>query len=137
MLLPKACYKTLECFLLQNSHFLSAQECIMAADFQNKYTNPCKLSPDGHFGSKFVTVVVTGIFPYSYTVQVNLCCLIVVGTERVQNCTYGVMELIFKQSLLVWRIFMEWNSVIFKHSGILGWGKDCYFDLKYQRLMLL
>lgn len=32
----------------------------MAADFQNKYTNPCKLSPDGHFGSKFVTVVVTG-----------------------------------------------------------------------------
>lgn len=43
-----------------NSHFLSAQECIMAADFQNKYTNPCKLSPDGHFGSKFVTVVVTG-----------------------------------------------------------------------------
>ncbi|XP_078317027.1 nuclear protein localization protein 4 homolog [Crassostrea virginica] len=43
-----------------NSHFLSAQECIMAADFQNKYTNPCKLSPDGHFGSKFCTVVVTG-----------------------------------------------------------------------------
>ncbi|KAK3091936.1 hypothetical protein FSP39_023832 [Pinctada imbricata] len=43
-----------------DSHFLSAQECIMAADFQNKHTNPCKLSPDGHFGSKFVTVVVTG-----------------------------------------------------------------------------
>ena len=32
----------------------------MAADFQNQYTNPCKLSPDKHFGSKFVTVVVTG-----------------------------------------------------------------------------
>ena len=32
----------------------------MAADFQNKYPNPCKLSPEGHFGSKFVTVVVTG-----------------------------------------------------------------------------
>lgn len=43
-----------------NSHFLSAEECIQAAHFQNKYTNPCKLSPDGHFGSKFVTVVVTG-----------------------------------------------------------------------------
>ncbi len=32
----------------------------MAADFQNKHPNPCKLSPEGHFGSKFVTVVVTG-----------------------------------------------------------------------------
>ncbi|CAH1793939.1 unnamed protein product [Owenia fusiformis] len=43
-----------------NSHFLSAEECIMAADFQNKYPNACRLSPDGHFGSKFVTVVATG-----------------------------------------------------------------------------
>ncbi|XP_005091943.1 nuclear protein localization protein 4 homolog [Aplysia californica] len=43
-----------------DSHFLSSEECIMAADFQNKFPNPCRLSPDGHFGSKFVTVVVTG-----------------------------------------------------------------------------
>ncbi|CAG5121679.1 unnamed protein product [Candidula unifasciata] len=43
-----------------DSHFLSAEECIMAADFQNRFPNPCRLSPDGHFGSKFVTVVVTG-----------------------------------------------------------------------------
>lgn len=43
-----------------NSHFLSAEECIMAADLQNRHPNPCRLSPEGHFGSKFVTVVVTG-----------------------------------------------------------------------------
>ncbi|XP_060577563.1 nuclear protein localization protein 4 homolog [Ruditapes philippinarum] len=43
-----------------DSHFLSAEECIMAAQFQNKYPNPCKYSKDGHFGSKFVTVIVTG-----------------------------------------------------------------------------
>ncbi|XP_035224916.1 nuclear protein localization protein 4 homolog isoform X1 [Stegodyphus dumicola] len=43
-----------------NSHFLSAQECIMAGYFQNKHPNPCKLSPDGYFGSKFVTVCFTG-----------------------------------------------------------------------------
>jgi len=43
-----------------SSHFLSSEECIMAADFQTQYPNPCKLSPEGHFGSKFVTVVVTG-----------------------------------------------------------------------------
>ena len=50
------------CYFFQNAHFLSAEECIMAAMLQNKYPNPCKLSPEGHFGSKFVTVVVTGGF---------------------------------------------------------------------------
>ncbi|KAL1471191.1 hypothetical protein MTO96_023838 [Rhipicephalus appendiculatus] len=42
------------------SCFLSAQECIMAGHFQNSHPNPCRLSPDGYFGSKFVTVCVTG-----------------------------------------------------------------------------
>jgi nuclear protein localization family protein 4 len=42
------------------SHFLSAEECIMAGYFQNKYKNPCKFSSNNYFGSKFVTVVVTG-----------------------------------------------------------------------------
>jgi len=42
------------------THFLSAQECITAADFQNKYPNPSKDSTAGRFGSKFVTVVVSG-----------------------------------------------------------------------------
>ena len=32
----------------------------MAANFQNKHPNPCKYSKDGFFGSKFVTVIVTG-----------------------------------------------------------------------------
>ncbi|XP_014476067.1 PREDICTED: nuclear protein localization protein 4 homolog isoform X2 [Dinoponera quadriceps] len=42
------------------SHFLSAQECIMAGYYQNQYPNPCRFSPNGYFGSKFVTVCVTG-----------------------------------------------------------------------------
>ena len=42
------------------THFLSAQECIMAADYQNKHPNSCKESKTGRFGSKFVTVVVSG-----------------------------------------------------------------------------
>ncbi|XP_076653161.1 nuclear protein localization 4 isoform X1 [Halictus rubicundus] len=42
------------------SHFLSAQECIMAGNFQNQYPNPCRFSPNNYFGSKFVTVCVTG-----------------------------------------------------------------------------
>ncbi|XP_029656373.2 nuclear protein localization protein 4 homolog, partial [Octopus sinensis] len=44
----------------QDSHYLSAEECIMAAEFQNKYPNPCQYSAEGKFGSKCVTVVVTG-----------------------------------------------------------------------------
>ncbi|XP_075231078.1 nuclear protein localization 4 isoform X1 [Lycorma delicatula] len=43
-----------------NSHFLSAQECIMAGHFQNLHPNPCRFSPNGCFGSKFVTICVTG-----------------------------------------------------------------------------
>ncbi|CAF4294307.1 unnamed protein product, partial [Adineta steineri] len=43
-----------------NTVFLTAQECIMSGWFQNKHLNACKYSPDGYFGSKFVTVVVTG-----------------------------------------------------------------------------
>uniref|UniRef100_A0A023F2S9 Nuclear protein localization protein 4 homolog n=2 Tax=Triatoma infestans TaxID=30076 RepID=A0A023F2S9_TRIIF len=42
------------------SHFLSAQECIMAGYLQNQHPNPCKFSPSGYFGSKFTTVCVTG-----------------------------------------------------------------------------
>ena len=42
------------------SHFLSAQECIMAGYFQNQYPNICRFSPNNYFGSKFVTVCVTG-----------------------------------------------------------------------------
>ncbi|KAK2820124.1 hypothetical protein Q5P01_023083 [Channa striata] len=44
----------------QDSHYLSAEECITAGYFQNQHPNPCRLSRDGHFGSKFVTVVATG-----------------------------------------------------------------------------
>ena len=42
------------------SFFLSAQECIHAAYFQNHYPSPSQYSHNGKFGSKFVTVCVTG-----------------------------------------------------------------------------
>ncbi|XP_016335795.1 nuclear protein localization protein 4 homolog [Sinocyclocheilus anshuiensis] len=44
----------------KDSFFLSAEECITAGHFQNQHANACRLSPDGHFGSKFFTVVATG-----------------------------------------------------------------------------
>ncbi|MEQ2187225.1 Nuclear protein localization protein 4 [Goodea atripinnis] len=44
----------------QDSFYLSAEECITAGYFQNQHSNPCRLSRDGSFGSKFVTVVATG-----------------------------------------------------------------------------
>ena len=43
-----------------DTYFLSADECITAGYFQNIYKNFTKYSRDGYFGSKFVTVVVTG-----------------------------------------------------------------------------
>ena len=44
----------------RDTYYVSAEECIMAADFQNRHPNVCKLSPTNKFGSKFVTVIVTG-----------------------------------------------------------------------------
>ncbi|XP_058477209.1 nuclear protein localization protein 4 homolog isoform X2 [Solea solea] len=44
----------------KDSHYLSSEECIMAGYFQNQHSNPCRLSRDGFFGSKFVTVVASG-----------------------------------------------------------------------------
>ncbi|VDL46642.1 unnamed protein product [Hymenolepis diminuta] len=43
-----------------DTFFMSAEECLTAAHLQNLHPNPSRYSPDGHFGSKFVTVVVTG-----------------------------------------------------------------------------
>ena len=43
-----------------HTFFLSAEECIMGANFQNKHPNLCKLASMGKFGSKFVTVCVGG-----------------------------------------------------------------------------
>ncbi|XP_047505181.1 nuclear protein localization protein 4 homolog [Pieris napi] len=43
-----------------DTHFLSAQECIMAGHYQNQHPNACRHASSGYFGSKFVTVCVTG-----------------------------------------------------------------------------
>jgi len=43
-----------------DTHFLSAEEIITAADLQNKTPNPCRLTDEGVFGSKFVTICLTG-----------------------------------------------------------------------------
>lgn len=45
-----------------NTHFLTAEECILAGQLQNQHPSPCKLSANGKFGSKFSTVVVSGMF---------------------------------------------------------------------------
>lgn len=42
------------------SFLVSAQECITAAALQNRFPNACRLSATGVFGSKFVTVIVSG-----------------------------------------------------------------------------
>lgn len=51
---------TVEYIRSKDSFFLSAHECITAGYLQNRHPNPCSLSSDGYFGSKFSTVCVTG-----------------------------------------------------------------------------
>lgn len=42
------------------THFLTADECILAGHLQNSHPNACRYASNGVFGSKFVTVCVTG-----------------------------------------------------------------------------
>ncbi|XP_039256624.2 nuclear protein localization protein 4 homolog [Styela clava] len=51
---------TVKHFRDAETHFLTAEECITAAAFQNQHRNPCRLAKDGTYGSKFATVVVSG-----------------------------------------------------------------------------
>ncbi|XP_023935110.2 nuclear protein localization protein 4 homolog [Bicyclus anynana] len=51
---------TVQCLRGMDTHFLSAQECIMAGHYQNLHPNVCRHASSGTFGSKFVTVCVTG-----------------------------------------------------------------------------
>lgn len=84
-----------------NTHFLTAEECILAADLQNHYPSPCRLSSSGKFGSKFSTVVVSGllvVFVYViliYHVKLQHASLIVVQnkTSYCSVCTQFVLSL--------------------------------------------
>jgi len=49
-----------KCYRGVETHFLSASEIITAAHYQNIFPNKCKLTDEGVFGSKFITVCVTG-----------------------------------------------------------------------------
>lgn len=44
-----------------DTHFLTAQECILAGHLQNQHPNVSKYASNGVFGSKFVTICVTGM----------------------------------------------------------------------------
>nr|XP_034830337.1 nuclear protein localization protein 4 homolog [Maniola hyperantus] len=60
-LLPKdRTAATVQCLRGVDTHFLSAQECIMAGHYQNQHPNACRHASSGYFGSKFFTVCVTG-----------------------------------------------------------------------------
>lgn len=45
-----------------DTFFLTAKECILAGHFQNLHPSPCSQSSNNFFGSKFVTICVTGNF---------------------------------------------------------------------------
>uniref|UniRef100_A0AC35TYX7 MPN domain-containing protein n=1 Tax=Rhabditophanes sp. KR3021 TaxID=114890 RepID=A0AC35TYX7_9BILA len=48
------------CVRHPESFLMTAKECITAGHFQNKYKNVSKYTEEGYFGSKFVTLVVSG-----------------------------------------------------------------------------
>ncbi|VDO92706.1 unnamed protein product [Soboliphyme baturini] len=74
-----------------DTYLISAEECITAGYLQNRYPNVCKYSPDAYFGSKFVTVIVSGgedhqVHFFGYQVS-NLCASLVDA-----NCLFPTMD---------------------------------------------
>jgi nuclear protein localization family protein 4 len=43
-----------------DSYFLSSLEAVFAAEMQNKHPNASRHAPSGFYGSKFITVVLSG-----------------------------------------------------------------------------
>lgn len=67
-----------------NTYYLTAEECYTAAYLQNMYRNVSKYSSTGVFGSKFVTVVVSGDENnqiHFAGFQVSNQCMALVGAE--------------------------------------------------------
>merc|ERR1711874_945045 len=72
-----------KCYRGGETHFLSSQEIITAASYQNNFPNKSKHTDEGVFGSKFVTICVTGnkdneIHMEGYQVS-NQCMALVQG----------------------------------------------------------
>ena len=70
-----------------SSYFVTGFEAVFTAHFQNAYRSPCKYSKTGLFGSKWVSVIVSGdengaisLFPY----QVSNVCTGMVSAELVE-----------------------------------------------------
>ncbi len=52
---------------------MTSYECLMAADLQNQHPNVTSLSSSGRFGSKFVTVVISGARSRELLLSITLC----------------------------------------------------------------
>ena len=91
--------------LTQNTHWLTAEECILAADFQNSHPNPCKLASNGFFGSKFVTVCVSG----NESNQVDTSGYQVCHSS---TCHHGMVLLLVDQEFFVqYCAIQEWCTI--------------------------
>jgi len=67
-----------------DTFFLSAKECILAGHFQNLHSNPCRYSSNGFFGSKFVSICVTGKSLLLASCAIPLMLIIFAGDKENQ-----------------------------------------------------
>lgn len=70
--------------------FLSSAECIFIAGQQQRHPSPCRHAPSGQYGSKFVTVVLSGDEQHDvglFAYQVSLACTAMVEADLVAATT--------------------------------------------------
>ncbi len=68
----------------------------MAGHFQNQQANACRLSPDGHFGSKFVTVVATGM-QLPPLRKIYCCCSVIQCGDKLRHLVVSKTCVVFVQ----------------------------------------
>lgn len=82
-----------------DTFFLSSAECIFVAEQQRRHPNPCRHSPTGRYGSKFVTVVLSGdaahnveLFPY----QVSVTTVAMVEADLIRATTDPALMMVME-----------------------------------------
>ncbi len=85
------------------NYFVSSAECIFIAQQQLAHPNACRYSPSGYYGSKFVTVILSGdeegnvgLFCY----QVSLQCQAVVKAGIVAATTDPGMMMVVLATII-------------------------------------
>jgi nuclear protein localization family protein 4 len=110
---------TVLCKRNASTYFVTGFEAVFTAHYQNAYPSPCKYSKTARFGSKWVSVIVSGdenggisLFPY----QVSNVCTAMVSAELVEATSDACLVSVAQEdsakanSRYIPQVFYNWKN---------------------------